>query len=49
MEEFLTAALKGQGPGPAPVEAAVRVLKILDATYLAADTGQTVRVTQVLA
>jgi predicted dehydrogenase len=40
VEEFLDAALTGVGDGPAPIEAAQRVLEILDAIYESAATGR---------
>jgi len=44
VEEFITNALTGQGHSPAPAEAAIRVLEILDAIYLAAEQGKTMPV-----
>jgi predicted dehydrogenase len=46
VEEFLRAALDGDGAGPAPIEAARRVLEILDAIYQSAQSGRAVEVAQ---
>jgi predicted dehydrogenase len=47
VDEFLDAALTGVGPGPAPLEAAQRVLEILDAIYDSAETGYVARVKRI--
>jgi predicted dehydrogenase len=44
VDGFLDAALTGVGDGPAPIEAAQRVLEILDALYQSAATGRQVDV-----
>ncbi len=45
VDGFLDAAFTGVGDGPAPIEAAQRVLEILDALYQSAATGCQVDVT----